>query len=82
MWNLKYNTNEPIYDTETELWIENRLAVPEGEGFGGVTEQKVGVSIYKLLYTEWTNKVLLCSIEDSTQCSVISPIEYLEMNIF
>ena len=21
MWNLKYDTNEPIYETETELWI-------------------------------------------------------------
>ena len=20
MWNLKYDTNEPIYETETELW--------------------------------------------------------------
>ena len=82
MWNIKYNTNEPIYETETELWMENRLAVAKGEGFGGVMEQKVGVSIYKLLYTEWINKVLLYSIEDSTQCSMINHTEYLEMRIF
>ena len=27
MWNLKYNTNEPIYETETDSQTENRLAV-------------------------------------------------------
>ena len=25
MWNLKYDTNEPIYKTETDSDIENRL---------------------------------------------------------
>ena len=30
MWNLKCDTNEPIYETET--YIENRLVVAKGEG--------------------------------------------------
>ena len=31
MWNLKYDTNEVIYKTETDTQTENRL-VAEGEG--------------------------------------------------
>ena len=31
MWNLKYNTNEPIYKTETDSDIENRPMVVSGE---------------------------------------------------
>ena len=27
MWNLKYDTNEPIYETEILTGIENRLVV-------------------------------------------------------
>ena len=35
MWNLKYDTNELIYETETELTdIENRLVVAKREGVG------------------------------------------------
>ena len=29
MWNLKYSTNEPIYETET-LMDKNRLVVAKG----------------------------------------------------
>ena len=32
IWNLKYDTNELIYETETDLDIENRLLVAKGEG--------------------------------------------------
>ena len=32
MWNLKYGTNEPIYETETDL--ENRPVVAKREGEG------------------------------------------------
>lgn len=32
MWSLQYGTDEPIYKAETE----NRLAVAEGEGGGGL----------------------------------------------
>ena len=29
MWNIKYDTNEPIYETESDT--ENRLVVAKGE---------------------------------------------------
>ena len=35
MWNLKYNTNEPIYKTETDTDTENRLVVAKGDGGWG-----------------------------------------------
>ena len=35
MWSLKYDTNEPIYETETIRDIENRLVVAKGEGAWG-----------------------------------------------
>ena len=38
MWNLKYDTNELIYETETHSQTENRLVVVKGEeGWGGWT---------------------------------------------
>ena len=40
MWNLKYDTNELIYKTETdsdiETDIENKLMVTKGEGGGEI----------------------------------------------
>ena len=41
MWNLKYDTNELIYDTETDSQTENRLVVAKGEGVG-----KDGVGVW------------------------------------
>ena len=39
---------------------ESRPVVAKGEGFGGGIKWEVGVSRYKLVYTEWiNNKVLL-----------------------
>ena len=32
MWNLKYDTNELIYETETDTGIENRLVVAKRAG--------------------------------------------------
>lgn len=34
MWNLKYDTNEPIYKTVTDSQTENKAAVAKGEGGG------------------------------------------------
>ena len=31
LWNLKYDTNEPIYKTETDSDVEIRLVVVKGE---------------------------------------------------
>ena len=49
MWNLKYDTNEPIYETNRITDIENRLLVAKGEGVGRGMEWKVGISRCKLL---------------------------------
>ena len=35
IFNLKYDTNELIYETETDSDIEDRLVVAKGEGGGG-----------------------------------------------
>ena len=34
MWDPNYDTNEPIYETETESQTENRLVVAKGEEVG------------------------------------------------
>ena len=33
-WNLKYDTNEHVYETDTDSQIENRLVVAKGKGGG------------------------------------------------
>ena len=35
MWNLKYDTKDPICEMEIESDIENRLVVAKGEGWIG-----------------------------------------------
>ena len=47
MWNLKYDTNELIYETDTDSDTENRLVVAEGEG--GM-DWEFRISRCKLLY--------------------------------
>ena len=49
MWNLN-DTNEPIYETERLMDIENRLVVAKGEGFGGGMEWEVGIGRCKLIF--------------------------------
>ena len=34
MWNLKYDTNKLIYETDTDSQIENILVPAKGEGVG------------------------------------------------
>ena len=59
MWNLKQDTKEPIYETET-VTNKDRLVVAKGEKVGGRMDREVGVSRYKLLYIGGINhKVLL-----------------------
>ena len=62
MYNLKYGSNEPIYETKNRLMdIENRfLAKWERRGWG--IDWDFGVSRCKHLHLEWIhNKVLLYS---------------------
>ena len=50
MWNLKYDTNEHIYQAKTDTDIENRLVVASGrEGGGwGVWEKQMQTIIYRV----------------------------------
>ena len=60
MWNLRYDTNEPIYETETDPQTEYRLVVAEGKGGAGRKVWEFGISRCKLVYIGWiNNKVLL-----------------------
>ena len=62
MWTLKYDTDELIYETETDADIEEGRVVANGEGSWGKGDWEFGISKCKLLYTGWiSNKVLLCS---------------------
>ena len=57
IWN-----KEPIYRTETDSDIENRLVVAKGEWGGNGRDWEFGVSRRKLLHLEWMgNEVLLYS---------------------
>ena len=51
MGNLKYDTNELIYKTETDSQIQKtNLRLPKGKGGGGGINQEFGISRYTLLY--------------------------------
>ena len=50
MWNLKCNTSELTYETETDSQTGNRLVDPKGE-VGGM-DWDFGVNRCKLLYIE------------------------------
>ena len=51
MWSLKYDTNEPIYNTKTLTDIESKLMDTKAErwGRGGINEE-FGIGRCKLLY--------------------------------
>ena len=46
MWNLKYDTNELIYETATDSDMENRLVVATGEGAGRGREWEFAAANY------------------------------------
>ena len=54
MWNLKYDTNELIKETET---LRHRKQTCDCQG-GGM-DWEFGISKYKLLYIEWINNKVL-----------------------
>ena len=57
MWNLKYDTNEPVYKTDSQT--ENRPVAAKGEG--------AGVCRRKLFYMKGiNNKVLLYGAQGTT----------------
>ena len=79
MWNLKYDTNELIYKTETDSQTQKtNLWLPKGQR-GESDKLGDGINIYTLLYIKQiTNKDLLYSIGNSTQYSAIT---YMEKNL-
>ena len=67
MWNLKYDTNELISETETDSQSCGC------QGAGGGMDWEFGVSRCKLLHIEWINyKVLLYSTGNYIQYFVIN----------
>ena len=74
MWNLKYDTNELIYKTETDsqMWKTN-LWLPKGKGSEGGINQEFWISRHKLLYIKQiNNEVLLYSTGNYTQYLIIN----------
>ena len=49
-WNLKYKTNEPIYNRNRFTNIENTLLFASGEVNGGGMDREFGISRYKEFY--------------------------------
>ena len=66
MWNLKYDTNDSIYETASQM--QRKIGGCQGREDWGGMEWEVGVIRYKLLYIEWiNNKVLLYTTENYIQ---------------
>ena len=59
MWDLKYDTSELIYETETLTDMENKLTVTKGERTGGGINEGFGISRFKLFYIKQVNNKLL-----------------------
>ena len=83
MWNLKYDTNQRICETETDSTRHKEQTCGcQGERRGMTWE--FGVSRCKLLYTEWINKVLLYSTRNCIQYLIMyngkeAEVVYLEL---
>ena len=68
MQNLKYGTNEPLWNRNRLTDIDNGLVVAKGEGGGLGTDREFGVSRGKLLHLERIiNETLLLGTENYTQ---------------
>ena len=53
MWNIKYDTNEHTYKTETNSQTQRTdLWLPRGRG---EKEERIGINRCKLLYIHWMN---------------------------
>ena len=89
MWHLRYDTNEPIYKTETDsqtwridLWLPKWGG---GSGMGWEFE----VSKYKLLHIEWiSSEALLYGTGnyipiswDRTLCKIMSEKEHIYIRV-
>ena len=51
MWNLKYDTNEPIYETETESWTQRtEWCLPRRRGLGEGWSGSLGLADVSFIY--------------------------------
>ena len=68
MWNLKYDTNELIYETETDSQKQRTdLWLPRRKGDGGGMDWEFEISRCKLLHIGWiNNKALLYRHREQT----------------
>ena len=83
MWNKKYDTNEPLYETEQNHRCRELTSGCQGMGVEGGVE--VGVSKGKLLYIEWINsKILLYSTKKHIQYPMINHNgkEYIKKSLY
>ena len=72
-WNLKYDTNEHIYETETDSQTKTTDLWLPGVGGGGGMDWEFGISRCKLVYIGWINNwVLLYSTGNYIQYPVIN----------
>ena len=70
IWNLKYDTNELRYKTETDSRCREQTCGCQGRGGGNGME--IGVSRCKLLHLEWvSNEILLHSTGNYIQSLVM-----------
>ena len=72
MQNLKYDTNELIYQVERLIDAEDRLVVAKGDGWGEGMDWECGFSRCKLLHIRWISKALLYRTGDYVQYPVIN----------
>ena len=66
MWNLKYNTNEPVYKTETDTQAWRTCGCQVGGG-GCEMNWEFRVSRCKLLHSEWISNEVLYSTGNYVQ---------------
>ena len=72
MENLKYNTNEPIYETQTDDGHGEQTCGCQGGGGGNVMDRAFGVARHQLVHLEWiSNEILLHSTENYIQLLVM-----------
>ena len=72
MWNLKYDTNELIYETETDSGQRKQIySYQRAMGRGGIN-YKFGIIRYIVLHITRINKVILYSIGNYIQYPVIN----------
>ena len=84
MWNFKYDTNEPICETETESQTKRTdLRLPRERGLGEGWRGKLGLADVSFYNIKQINKVLLHNTENCIQYFVIghNEKEYTKKNV-